>query len=414
MIVNQCASRRRSARTALQRLVSSLVPLILCACGGGDDGARPGLNTSNAPVTAGEPLSCPAEGEEPLIEIGDLSLAEAFAPHFKVGVAVGGRIAGGGDPTGAAIAAQQYNRVTPENAFKWQATQPELGDFNFGPAESLLSFAGSNGMEEVHGHTIVWHQQVPGWVFQAPPGQTMTRELLLDRLDQHMSALAERIGDRVHYWDVVNEAFNDNGAMRETQWYEIVGPDYLEQAFAMADRHFPNAKLVYNDYSMERPGKRDAVVRMVRDFQSKGIRIDAIGNQAHYRLDAPTIAEIDFTLRAFTELGVEVLITELDVDVLPTANEGQSADSPAVNPYVECLPTQIDERAAERWASLFELFVEHADAISSVTLWGVGDGYSWLNNTPVRGRTNYALLFDRQLRPKRAWQRVMDVAGSAP
>jgi endo-1,4-beta-xylanase len=250
----------------------------------------------------------------------------------------------------------------------------------------------------------VWHQQVPGWVFQAPAGQQMTRELLIARLDAHMSALAERLGSRVHYWDVVNEAFNDNGSMRMSPWYNTIGPDNLEVAFRMAAQYFPNAKLVYNDYSMERPGKRRAVVDMVRDFQAKGIRIDAIGNQAHYRIDGPSIEEIDSTLVAFGELGVEVLVTELDVDVLPNMGD----------PYEECLPLQVEERAAERWASLFQTFMRHSDVIASVTLWGISDASSWLNNSPVNGRTNYALLFDRQLRPKLSWQRVIEAASSSP
>lgn len=396
--------RLSSERSTLRWVATGILCHVLCACGGSDGGVRPGAtDTSNAPPPDADRLACPEEGDLPVIDVGDRSLAEAYRDHFKVGVAVGGRTFSGNDAAAAAIVSQQYNRVTPENAFKWQSIQSQPGAFNFNQAQRFLQFATSNGMEEVHGHTIVWHQQVPGWVFEAPGGQ-MTRELLLERLDIHMAALAQNLGGQVQYWDVVNEAFNDDGSMRNSPWREIIGPDYLEQAFTMAARHFPNAKLVYNDYSMERPGKRDAVVSMVQDFQSKGIRIDAIGNQAHYRIDAPSIAAIDATITAFAELGVEVLITELDVDVLPTSGD----------PYVDCLPLQIEEIAAERWGSLFELFVQHRDSISSVTVWGVSDAYSWLNNTPVAGRTNYGLLFDRQLRPKLAWERVIEAASSTP
>lgn len=325
----------------------------------------------------------------------------------------------GGDPVAAELAAQQYNRATPENAFKWQSVQPRPGEFNFMPALGFLEFAEQNAME-VHGHTIVWHQQVPGWVFEPPEGQaTLTRELLLTRLEEHMAALASNIGSRVHYWDVVNEAFNDDGSLRVTPWLNIIGPDYLEQAFALADRYFPDGKLVYNDFSMERAGKRDAVAQMVRDFQAKGIRIDAIGSQSHYRLDFPSLQAIEASITTFSETGVEVLITELDMDVLPPADQNQGADlsvnaelSELLNPYAECLPADVAARAAERWASVFELFVQHSDKLQSVTLWGVSDGHSWLNNWPVRGRTNYALLFNRQLQPKSAWQRVIEAAGT--
>ncbi len=391
------------------------VPALALACGS-DDGSRRSattLDTSNAPASEAPSLTCAEDGELPPIETGGVSLAETYRDHFKVGVAVGGRTFGGNDPAAAQLVDQQYNRVTPENAFKWQSIQNVEGAFNFNQADRFLQFAQTMGMEEVHGHTIVWHQQVPGWVFQPPAGQQMTRELLIARLEAHMSALAQRLGSRVQYWDVVNEAFNDNGSMRMSQWYNIIGPDYLEVAFSLAARYFPNAKLVYNDYSMERPGKRQAVVDMVRDFQAKGIRIDAIGNQAHYQLGAPSIQEIEGTIEAFAALGVEVLITELDVDVLPSAN-GNTMVNDALNPYVECLPLQVEERAAERWAQLFQAFTRHSDVIASVTLWGVSDAYSWLNNTPVNGRTNYALLFDRQLRPKLSWQRVIEAASSPP
>jgi endo-1,4-beta-xylanase len=236
-----------------------------------------------------------------------------------------------------------------------------------------------------------------------------------------MSALGQHFGGRIQYWDVVNEAFNDDGSLRNTPWRMIIGDDYLEQAFRLADRYFPDSKLVYNDFNMENPGKRDGVAKLVRDFKARGIRIDAIGSQGHFRLDTPTLQAIEASLDTFAAAGVEVLVSEMDVDVLPPANQNQGADlsvnaelSAQLNPYTECLPASVAERAAARWAALFELFLRHSDQVHSVTLWGVSDAYSWLNNWPVNGRTNYALLFDRQLQPKQSWQRVIEVAGGAP
>lgn len=358
-------------------------------------------------------MSCDDDGEG--LAAADLpSLADAFQDHFKVGVALGGRTYSGADSGAASVAASQYNRATPENSFKWSSIHPEPNEYNFEGAETFLGFAEANGME-VHGHTLVWHQQVPGWVFQAPGGDT--REALLARLDQHMAALSERIGDRVAYWDVVNEAFNDDGTLRNTPWRNVIGEDYLAEVFALADQHFPNSKLIYNDFSMTRNGRRDGVVRMIQDFKSRGVRIDGVGMQGHFQLNGPDVRQIRAAIEAYAAEGVEVLITEMDVDVLPAAQENQGADlsvnaelSERLNPYAECLPTQIDRQVAERWGELFELFVEQRDNLSSVTLWGVSDGHSWLNNWPVRGRTNYALLFDRELRPKRALQRVIEVA----
>lgn len=398
-------------------LVVGWAALVL-ACGS-DAGPRGvgALGTPSGPALAEMPdLSC----ESSAIDAGPVSLAEVYAPFFELGVAVGGRMSSGNDPAAAALAAQQFNRATPENALKWQSLQPRPGEFDWGPADAFLDFAEANAME-VHGHTLVWHQQVPGWVFEAPAGGTLTRELLLERLDAHMAALAEHFAGRIRYWDVVNEAFDDDGSLRATPWLAGIGPDYIEQAFLLADRHFPDAKLVYNDFGMERAGKREAVARMARDFRARGVRLDAIGTQGHFRLDAPLITEIEESIEAFGQTGAEVLVSELDVDVLPPVSESQGADlsvnaelSARLDPYVECLPATVAARAAQRWGSLFELFIRHSDVVHAVTIWGISDGHSWLNNWPVNGRTNYASLFDRELKPKAAWQSVVDAASSAP
>jgi endo-1,4-beta-xylanase len=389
----------------------------LLGCGGeGSAVSRPiGVDTSQGGESVA-PLTCDTAAPNLRLDPRQATLAAAYQDYFKVGVAVGTRAASGRDPGAAELAALQYNGATPENAFKWQSIQNVSGQFTFEQADAFLQFAESHSME-VHGHTLVWHQQVPDWVFQPPAGESMTRELLLGRLEAHMSALAEHLGGRVRYWDVVNEAFNDDGSLRDTPWSQIIGPDYLEQAFVMADRFFPESKLVYNDFGMERPGKRDAVAALVRSLKAKNIRIDAVGTQGHFRLDTPSIESIEASIQAFAEAGADVLVTEMDVDVLPPASENQGADlgvnaalSARLDPYAQCLPTLIGEQSAARWASLFEVFMRHSQQVKSVTLWGVSDAHSWLNDWPVNGRTNYALLFDRELRPKAAWQSVMDAA----
>jgi endo-1,4-beta-xylanase len=299
---------------------------------------------------------------------------------------------------------------------KWQSLEPQPGVLDFGPADAFVAYAERHGME-IHGHTLVWHHQTPPWIFKNDAGGPATRTQLLERLDRHMGALAQHFGSRVRYWDVVNEALADDGSLRDTPWHAIIGDDYVEQAFRLADRHFPDAKLVYNDFSMEKPGKRDAVVALVQRFKAAGVRIDAVGTQAHFQLASPTLAEIDASLAAFGSTGVEVLVSELDVDVLPAAYQNQGADlslnaelSARLNPHPDCLPRDIAEQAAQRWADIFEVFSKHSDRLHSVTLWGVSDAHSWLNDWPVKGRTNYALLFDRQLRPKRAWQSTIQAA----
>jgi endo-1,4-beta-xylanase len=392
------------------------------ACGGdGGTSRRPtALATPGGTAGTAAPASCDGAADLSSLDPGRVSLAQTYGDDFKVGVAIGRNVYGAPDSAASTLVAAQYNRLTPENEFKWQSVQRQPGVFDFSQAEAFVQYAEAHGME-VHGHTIVWHQQVPDWVFQGDGGGQATRQQLLDRLDQHMSALAEHFGSRVQYWDVVNEAINDDGSLRTTPWRTIIGDDYLEQAFRLAAQHFPAAKLVYNDFNMENPAKREAVVKLVRDFQARGVRIDAIGSQGHFRLQTPTLDAIGASLDAFAATGLEVLVSEMDVDVLPAANQNQGADlsvsaelSARLNPYAECLPASVAEQAAARWGALFELFRQHADQLHSVTLWGVSDGYSWLNNWPVNGRTNYALLFDRQLQPKQSWQKVIEAAGGAP
>jgi endo-1,4-beta-xylanase len=337
-----------------------------------------------------------------------------------VGVAINGSVYAGEDPAAAALVATQFNRVTAENEMKWGSLEKKPGELDFSDADAFVAYGQKHGME-IHGHALVWHHQVPPWIFEGQSGGQASREQLLNRLRAHMRALSEHFGDRVTYWDVVNEAFNDDGTLRDTQWRKILGDDYLDVVFTLADEHFPNAKLVYNDFSLEKPAKRDAVVRLVKGFQARGVRIDAIGTQSHFRLESPTLEEIEASIQAFASTGLPVLVSELDLDVLPAAYENQGADlsvnaelSKRLNPYPECLPQGVAEQAAQRWADIFDIYERHSEHVHAVTLWGVSDRYSWLNNWPVRGRTNYAQLFDRELRPKRAWQRVIEAARSAP
>ncbi len=373
----------------------------------------PSASSSSAPAAPG--TECGA-GALATLDASKVSLAQAYAKQFQIGVAINGSVYEQRDPGAAALVAAQFNRVTPENELKWQSLEKQPGVLDFTQADAFVAYAEQHEME-IHGHTLVWHHQVPKWVFQNDAGEPATREQLLQRLDQHMAALAKHYGNRLEYWDVVNEAFNDDGSLRDTPWRQIIGDDYLEQVFLLAGKHFPDAKLVYNDFSLEKPAKRDAAVKLVQDFKARGVRIDAIGTQSHYQLEKPTLESIDDALSAFANAGVEVLVSELDVDVLPPAYKNQGADlslnaelSAQLNPYADCLPSDVAARAAQRWADIFAVFSRHADHVHSVTLWGVSDKYSWLNNWPVRGRTNYALLFDRELRPKQAWQRVIEAA----
>jgi len=328
------------------------------------------------------------------------TLRAAFQDAFLVGAALNPAQVSGRDTLGAALVRAQFNATTPENVLKWARVHPRPGTYDFAAADQYVAFGERNGMFIV-GHTLVWHKQTPSWVFQDSSGHPVSRDTLLARLRDHIHTVVGRYRGRIRGWDVVNEALNDDGTLRSTPWLTIIGEDYLAQAYRFAHEADPDAELYYNDYSLENAAKRRGALDLVRRLRAERVPVTGVGLQDHNRLDWPTPAQEDSTISAFAQLGVSVMITELDIDVLP-ANS---------NPYGDGLPDSVQQALARRYADLFTVYLRHAKDISRVTFWGVSDGDSWLNNWPVLGRTNYPLLFDRQHRPKPAFDAVIGVAG---
>ena len=383
-------------------MVSALTPALLLVA----------LLAAGCAQTSAVPASgpsAPASGAD-----GAVSLKEAYADAFLIGSALNERQFTGADPRGNPIVEAQFNTATPENTMKWMYIHPEPGVYDFSGADAYVDYAEANGMFVV-GHTLVWHSQTPGWVFEDEAGEPLSREALLARMEDHIATVVGRYRGRVDGWDVVNEALNEDGTLRASPWRRIIGDDYLEHAFRFAHAADPEAELYYNDYSLENKPKRDGAVRLVRSLQQAGARVTGIGTQAHVNMDWPTVAQMDSTIRAFAEVG-SVMITELEVDVLPSRN-GQTADvgtreagSDALDPYTDGLPEAMQQALAARYAELFRVFLDHADAISRVTFWGVTDGDSWKNDFPIPGRTNHPLLFARDGTPKPAYEAVLRVA----
>jgi endo-1,4-beta-xylanase len=347
------------------------------------------------------------------------SLKDAYAGSFRIGAAVNERQFTGRDSVGAMLIARQFNTITPENVLKWENVHPRLGVYDFSAADQYVDFGTRNGMFVV-GHTLVWHSQVPRWVFQDAAGNPVGRDTLLARMRDHIFTVVGRYKGRIKGWDVVNEALNDDGSLRRSPWYAVIGEDYLVKAFQFAHEADPDAQLYYNDYSLDNAPKRNGAVALVKRLQAAGIPIYAVGSQSHDKMDWPSVAQVDSTIRALSGAGVKVNITEFDIDVLPPATRSQGADvatrgqaSAAANPYAAGLPDSVQRALAARYADLFRVFASHRNAIDRVTFWGVGDGDSWLNNWPVPGRTSYPLLFDRADRPKPAFDAVMSVAARA-
>ena len=346
---------------------------------------------------------------------GSTSLKEAFNGAFHVGAALNASQFTNRDSAGVAIVKTQFNTITPENILKWESVHPRPGVFDFAAPDRYVEFGQANGMRII-GHTLVWHNQTPRWVFQGAGGGPATRDSLLARMREHIHMVVGRYRGKIFGWDVVNEAVDEDGSLRRSPWLAIIGPDFIEKAYEYAHEADPSAELYYNDYSLENAPKRNGAVALIKKLQSEGIHVAAVGLQGHYKLDWPTVAQIDSTISAFAALGIRVNITELDVDVLPPVTRGptaevttQGAPGAGANPYAAGLPDSIQQQLARRYAELFQEFMHRRDVIDRVTFWGVGDGDSWLNNWPVRGRTSYPLLFDRQHRPKPAFDSVMRV-----
>ena len=332
-----------------------------------------------------------------------------------IGAAIADRHFEGSDQRGAALVASQFNTITSENVLKWEHVHPEPGRFNFTQTDRYVEFGERHGMFIV-GHTLVWHSQTPRWVFQDASGNPLGRDSLLARMREHIHTVVGRYKGRIKGWDVVNEALDEDGNLRNSPWRTIIGDDYIAKAFQYAREADPDVELYYNDYSLENAPKRNGAVALVQSLQSQGIKVTGVGLQGHNKMDWPSVAQQDSTIAAFAALGVSVMITELDIDVLPSS-ENRNADvgltieaRPELNPYAGGLPDSLQAALATRYADLFSVYAKHRDAITRVTFWGVTDADSWLNNWPIRGRTSYPLLFDREGRPKPAFQALLAAA----
>lgn len=351
------------------------------------------------------------------------SLHNVYRSAFLVGTAINVDIAKGNAPGVQSIVVQHFNSVTPENAMKAEVINPEPGVYDFGPADAMVDFAERHNQFLV-GHTLAWHNQTPAWFFQDENGEPNTSTKQLERLRSHIEAVAGRYKGRIHAWDVVNEVIADDGSYRPTTWVNSIGDgdEFVKHAFRFTQQYAPDAELYYNDFNAWRPSKVAGIVRMVKMLQDAGIRIDGVGIQAHWGLNFPKTQYIEDAIDAYAALGVKVMITELDIDVLPLTKEGQIIGTGMMHPqfqleefktfldpYADGLPANVQKQLTARYQELFEIFYRKRESIDRVTLWGVHDPMSWKNDYPIPNRTNYPLLFDRQLRAKPAVEAILGV-----
>lgn len=343
-------------------------------------------------------------GNQQKTVVQEPSLKDVVEGKFLMGAALNTFQSSGKDTNAVKILKQHFNAVVAENCMKCEVIHPEEDRYDFTLADEFVNFGIENGMV-VTGHCLIWHSQLAPWFTVDKNGKKVSAEALKQRMKDHITTVVTRYKGKIKGWDVVNEAIMEDGSYRKSAFYEILGEEFIPLAFQYAHEADPDAELYYNDYSMNVPGKRDAVVKLVKQLQERGIRIDAVGMQGHMGLDYPDMKEFEESIEAYAATGVKVMITEWDMSALPTVRQSANvsdtvAFKKAMNPYPEALPDSVSKVWNERMMAFFNLFEKHADVITRVTAWGVSDGDSWKNNFPVRGRKDYPLLFDRNYQPK--------------
>ena len=326
------------------------------------------------------------------------SLGDTYKDYFPIGAAVNPTTLN----THKALLNKHFNSITAENEMKYSSLQPSEGVFNWTAADKMVEYAYTNG-KKVRGHTLVWHNQTPDWVFKDPydSNKTASRELLLERMETHIKAVVGRYKGKVYAWDVVNEAIPDGGGdLREdSPWYEIIGPDYIEYAFCYAQEADPDALLFYNDYNAYQPTKRDKIYKLAKGLIDKGIPIHGVGMQGHWDFSGPDIRDIEAAIKLYSSLELKVEITELDLSLYRwNENDKKFASPPSDRLYQQAVQCK----------KIFELFRKYKGVITNVTFWGIADDVTWKDNFPVRDRKDWPLLFDTKHDPKQAFWSVVN------
>jgi len=344
------------------------------------------------------------------------TLKDALKGKFHIGAALSNQQILGKDTANVNIIKQHFDAIVAENCMKSMFLQPNEGEFFFDNADKFVEFGQENGMW-ITGHCLIWHSQLPRWFCVDENGENVTPEILKARMKSHISTVVCRYKGRIHGWDVVNEAILEDGSYRNSKFYEILGEEFIPLAFQYAQEADPEAELYYNDYNEWHQGRYETIIRMINTLKERGIRIDAIGMQGHFGMDYPSIEEYEEAILAYTNAGVKVMVTELDLSILPLPRRDVGADLATsieyqneINPYTEGVPEETMQAWTNRMSDFFKLFLKHQDKVTRVTLWGVSDGGSWKNNFPVRGRTDYPLLFDRNYQAKPIVEEIIKLA----
>jgi endo-1,4-beta-xylanase len=335
------------------------------------------------------------------IAFSQKGLKDYYSNYFPIGVAINPKQFKSVPESN--LIKLQFNSLTPENVMKMGPIHPKENVYNWEPADEIINFAAQNGMK-VRGHALCWHNQTPDWFFIDAKGNLVTKKVLLARMKDHITAVVSRYKGKVYAWDVVNEAVPDttNSIYRASKFYKIIGPEFIEKAFEYAHEADPSALLFYNDYDTEKKPKQDKIVTLLKGLIEKGVPIHGVGLQAHWSLFEPTEKELEESITRFASLGLKVQITELDVSVYQKINEQVNVKFKGENLFTP----EMSQKQAQHYKMIFEVFRKHKSLISGITFWNLSDKSTWLDHFPIDGRKDFPLLFDQELKPKKAYYNV--------
>jgi endo-1,4-beta-xylanase len=329
-------------------------------------------------------------------------LKDYYQQFFPIGVAIRPQ-----DVTGpeAELIVKHFNSITAENAMKMGPIHPKENAYNWEPADKIAAFAKKNNLK-MRGHTLCWHNQAPAWMFKDESGNDVSKEVLLQRLKDHITSVVTRYKGTIYAWDVVNEVIDDDGSTfyRQSPWYRICGEEFITKAFEYAHAADPDAILFYNDYNTENPVKREKILRMIKKLLDAGVPVHGVGLQGHWSIYEDQLgAEIKNSIDQFSALGLQVQVTELDISVYPGENNRRERKPEETNIFTP----EMEQKQLEQYKTIFNIFRNNKKNFNGITFWNISDKYSWLDFFPVSGRKNFPLLFDQELKPKKAYWEVI-------
>lgn len=322
------------------------------------------------------------------------------------------------------IIVKNFNWVVAENCMKCEVIHPKEGVYDFTLADQFVDKAKAAGLK-VQGHCLIWHSQCAPWFHFDENGKLVSPEVLKKRMREHIFTIVSHFKGRIDAWDVVNEAFEDDGSPRKSLFYQILGTDYIPLAFQYAHEADPTIQLFYNDFSMNKATKVEGVVNFFRPLIQQGLPITAIGMQGHMILednvDNSVIKQYEHSIETIASVGVPTFFSELDLSALPNPYGFSGANisdkftyRPEMDPYKDGLTKEQEEKVGQFWVDFYKMLIPHHKDILRVNFWCLNDADSWRNDFPIKGRTDYATLFDRQSQIKPFVQRLIDLVCPQP